>query len=109
MNHYIPSCLLLLTIIFCVNECKEMKTIQLPLHHKNPIFNPSSDSLHNGTIITEHEAERRDLSSYGKIVGNFEDLQYYTTLYVGENQQEMTFGIHTGIDYVWIPLNNCTG
>ena len=86
-----------------------MKTVQLPLYHKNPIFNPSSDSLHNGTIITEHKAERRDLSSYGKIVGNFEDLQYYTTLYVGENQQEMTFGIHTGIDYVWIPLNNCTG
>ena len=103
------SCLLILIIVSCMHRCNEMKTIQLPLYHKEPGFKPDSDNSHNITIIDEHEAIRRGLSSYSKTMTNYMNLQCYTTLYIGEDQKEMTFAVDTSISMSWIPLNNCTG
>lgn len=40
---------------------------------------------------------------------NHENLQYYTSLFVGENKKEMSFIYDTGSTHLWVPLNNCTG
>ena len=109
MNYCILSCCLLLTIIFCINQCKEMKTIQLPLYRKNRINKLNSDILHNHTIVDEHEAVKRGLTSYDKTMTNYLNYQYYSTLYIGENDHEMTFTYDTGSDYLWFPLSNCSG
>ena len=90
-------------------KCEEMKTIQLPLYRKNRINKSNSDILHNHTIVDEHEAVKRGLTSYDKTMTNYLNFQYYSTLYVGENDHEMTFTYDTGSDYLWFPLNNCSG
>lgn len=62
----------------------------------------------NSTIIDLHEAVRRGLATYDKVMTNYYNYQYYSTLYVGAHDYEMTFIYDTGSDYLWIPLNNCS-
>ena len=39
---------------------------------------------------------------------NYNNLQYYSTLYVGDSQKSMTFIFDTGSTTLWVPLSNCS-
>lgn len=57
---------------------------------------PYNDTLH------------RNLTTYDKEMTNYFEVQYYATLYIGENDHEMTFMYDTGSDTLWYPLSNCS-
>ena len=40
-----------------------------------------------------------------KDLDNFSDAQYYSTLYLGSNQDEFTFIFDTGSEWLWVPSN----
>jgi hypothetical protein len=56
-------------------------------------------------MISEDEAMRRGLQSYNKTITNYLNLQYYASLYIGQNSKEMTFIYDTGSTTLWLPLN----
>ena len=61
-----------------------------------------------GTIVSELEAKRRGLATVEYTMTNYNNLQYYSTLYIGDAQKAMTFIFDTGSTYLWVPLSNCS-
>jgi len=41
-------------------------------------------------------------------MSNYYNYQYYAPLYIGNNQQNMTFIWDTGSTMLWLPLSNCS-
>ena len=91
---------------FAVSD--EMKTIELPLYKRYTKYSPQTLKNQQSEIVPESEAIRRGLTTVEKQITNHLNLQYYSTLFIGENDFQMTFIYDTGSDYLWVPLNNCT-
>lgn len=73
--------------------------------HKN--IQPGDEEDHDAVLLTKEEAHGRGLDVIEKNIFNFQDLQYFATLYIGENQKEMTFIYDTGSTYLWFPTTGC--
>lgn len=100
---------LLLFCLAAVSVGEKPSPITLPLHRMHTRAEPGD---YNGTdikIINYDEAKGRGLAEIEKNIFNYQNLQYFSTLYVGENRKEMTFIYDTGSTYLWMPLSNCTG
>lgn len=99
-------------LLFClaaVSVGEKPSVITLPLHRMHTRPEPGD---YNGTdikIISYEEAKGRGLAEIEKKIFNYQNLQYFSTLYIGENRKEMTFIYDTGSTYLWVPLSNCTG
>jgi hypothetical protein len=85
-----------------------MKTFEMPLKSNVKRDTEPQVGSKNSTVIPQDEAIRRGLTSIDKTMTNYFDVQYYATLYIGENDHEMTFMYDTGSDTLWYPLNNCS-
>lgn len=95
-------------LLFLYTQIWCSQTIKIPLNKKSKNDIKSIDKFDNVDLISEDEAVRRGLQSYNKTITNFQNLQYYATLYIGQNSKEMTFNYDTGSTTLWIPLDSCT-
>lgn len=43
-----------------------------------------------------------------KDIINYEDVQYYSDLYIGSKMEKFTFIFDTGSEWLWVPSNLCT-
>lgn len=68
---------------------------------------PSEIPGRNATIREEGNAKERGLDGIEKDITNYQNLQYYSDLYIGESKQKLSFIYDTGSSYLWVPLESC--
>lgn len=99
---------LFLTWLYHLVSAEEQKTITLELKRKVTGPDPAYYVSTNTTIYSEEDMKRRGLQTIEKTMTNFQNLQYYSDLFIGDSKKQMTFIYDTGSSYLWVPLNNCT-
>ena len=84
------------------------QTIQMPLKKVYKQTGDSDDEHSDVVFISEEEMGKRGLTEINKTIDNYYNLQYYSTLYLGTNKQELTFIYDTGSTTLWAPIANCS-
>lgn len=80
--------------------------ISFPLKRFNDYRKVSSTK--DTGIISEEDVKRRGLQAYNVTMTNFNNYQYYASLYMGNAQKDMTFIWDTGSTLLWVPLDSCS-
>jgi hypothetical protein len=96
--------LLLATLLVLAHS----QTIKMPLKKVYKQIGDFSNETSDVSFITEEEMGKRNLTEITKTMDNYFNLQYYSTLYLGTNKQELTFIYDTGSTTLWAPLANCS-